>query len=132
MWQRIASLWRRHGSTASQPAPGGQRPQPCVERRLATRYVSDVPVLCHPASAPEETRVPAHVRDVSANGIALLSEERFEPGTLLEVERPGPNNHPRLRMVSCVRHVSGQDGKPWMLGCSFIRELSDQELQAFL
>jgi hypothetical protein len=106
--------------------------RPCVERRLATRYVSEAEVVCHPAAAAAEARLPARVLDISAGGIALLAQECFEPGTLLEVESAGTNSHPRLRIISCVRHVTVTQEKNWELGCSFIRELSDRELQAFL
>jgi len=71
------------------------------------------------------------MRDISAAGVGLVSAHYFEPGTLLEVERPGPTGKPLLRVVSCVRHVRQQEGNTWALGCSFIRELDDPELQVF-
>jgi PilZ domain len=126
MLKWLVSLWRNLPEEA--PAGGAATAASVVPfgRRQAVRHASEMTLLCHPATAAEGTHLPVRVRDVSVGGIGLLSQHFFEPGTLLELERPD------LRMLSCVRHIRRQGAHAWILGCSFIRDLSEREVQVFL
>jgi hypothetical protein len=125
MCKQLLTLVRKMRASAAPPRLRG-------ERRQAPRYLSGASVVCRVAGPAPQTRLPAHVHDVSAEGIGLLSEQRFEPGTLLEVERPGTGEQAALLILSCVRHARHDPDRNWFLGCSFIRELSEQELHALL
>jgi hypothetical protein len=58
-------------------------------------------------------------------------DRRFEPGTLLTVELPAEDGRSAYTVLACVVHVRSQTDGTWALGCSFSRELSDDDLVAF-
>jgi hypothetical protein len=111
-------------------------PRPCVatdalpgELRAAQRYPSNQDARCHPPVASPET-TPARVRDVSSHGVGLLVPRRFEPGTVLILELGAADRRvPVLARV--VRLVVWADGE-WLVGCSFVGEISTEELLPLL
>jgi hypothetical protein len=113
-------LWtRRH-------AAAGRR-----ERRQWVRYRSGARTTCRPAVGPDTTGFQAQVNDVSFGGINLMVGRHLEQGLLLQVDLPkNPQSAPSL--LACVVQVTHRLETAWALGCSFIRELSEQELRRFL
>jgi hypothetical protein len=72
------------------------------------------------------------VRDISAGGIALLLNHRFEPGTALIVELSAKSKvASRPRPVRVV-HVTPEKNGRWIIGCAFVSKLSADELQGLL
>jgi hypothetical protein len=64
----------------------------------------------------------ASVTDVSAEGIAVLSDVQIEPGTYLvmEILSPGqPRRH--MELVQVVHREFVEDGR-WHIGCSFVEK----------
>lgn len=102
-----------------------------TEKRQWVRYPSQAEIVYQPADGTQAKKS-ACIRDVSEGGICLLTDERFEPGSLLHVELPSPAEKNRVEILACVIHVTTilQPGR-FALGCSFIRELTGKELQAF-
>jgi hypothetical protein len=71
----------------------------------------------------------AQVQDISAGGMGLVLPRRFEPGTLLVVDLPGPGGTaPRPFFVVRVVHAQKQESRRWVLGCQFLRMLSQAEM----
>ena len=70
------------------------------------------------------------MRDVSATGIGLQLNRRFEPGTVLRVKLPGRSGR-RYYLVRVVR-VQTHSARTWVLGCVFPRRLSDEEVATLL
>jgi hypothetical protein len=99
-----------------------------TERRQWRRHLSHAETVCEPAG--DGTRLPARVRDVSFGGISLMVRQRLAQGNLLHVNLPGSDSEPRL--LACVVQVSEPAEGSWALGCTFIRELNEQELNRFL
>jgi hypothetical protein len=77
-------------STQNRPISSSRSAAVASERRTATRFGSNREATCSPL-AEGHTVLPVRVRDVSANGIGLLSARRFERGTilLLQVQEEG-------------------------------------------
>ena len=75
---------------------------------------------------------PGRIKDISAGGLGLLVKHRFEPGTLLRVDvsRSIPDAPPTLWV--CVVRLVPQAGGEWLLGCTQVRPLEHEELNAFL
>ena len=69
----------------------------------------------------------AQVRDVSAVGIALLINRRFEPGSTLIVELQGKTRprHLLVRVVRMTKHAA----REWLLGCSFLSRLNEEAVK---
>jgi hypothetical protein len=71
------------------------------------------------------------VVNVCPGGIGLLVNKQIAAETLLGVQVPGGKG-PQHRVLARVIHVTPQPHGQWLLGCAFLGEISDQELQAFL
>ncbi len=74
----------------------------------------------------------AIIADISQGGVQLLLERRFEKGTGLAIELPGDGVHEPTVVFVKVVHLRRQDDGTWALGCRFISELGDDELQRLL
>jgi hypothetical protein len=103
-------------------------------RRLCVRHVADVATVCQPVASwtTDQLKWQAQIRDVSFTGIALVLPRRFDRGTGLAVEVPGPDaDSSHTIFAKIVRVVEEPDGS-WLVGCVFVSELSDAELQALV
>jgi PilZ domain len=104
---------------------------PSRERRAWVRYVCDLVTICQPASAPSREPFLARIRNVARGGINFDVDQHFDSGSILSVELPGPIGEPTCRLLVCVIHVTSLPGGDWSLGCSFVQELSDEDLQPY-
>jgi hypothetical protein len=97
---------------------------PPGERRAAIRYASKAHGKCQPVGGEKYPRWRAYVRNVSAVGIGLLLNRRFEPGATLIVELQG-KTRPRHLLVRVIR-MARQSSREWLLGCSFLSRLNEE------
>jgi hypothetical protein len=114
---------------------GGQRQKPSApdDQRTWVRFPCRVRAACQVVADPPEAPWPAEVLDLSPSGIGLRVERPVEPGTLLNVDLHDAAGRLTTSMLACVVHVTDPDGEGGRaLGCNFIRELSEQEIQALL
>jgi hypothetical protein len=90
-----------------------------------------VQTTCQPPSAWRKDPWPATICDISTGGLCLCLNRRFEPGSGLAIELPGEDGstHTVLARVASV-HTAPEGG--WLLGCTFISELGDNEVRAVL
>jgi hypothetical protein len=72
------------------------------------------------------------VLNLSASGVGLLVDRFVDAGTLLNIDLTGRDGHTTRTILACVVHVSQQAPQEWALGCNFIRELTDEDLQALI
>jgi hypothetical protein len=102
--------------------------------RAYVRQSCDLDVVCQPAAAFGRGQAQwfGTIRDVSQGGIRLTLERRFEPGTGLAVELPEDPQAEARTVLSKVVHVRRQADGQWSLGCKFISELSEDEVQRLL
>jgi c-di-GMP-binding flagellar brake protein YcgR len=128
MFERTKTFWRRllgrPGPTAT--AKGGDD-----ERRVWLRYTADLKTAFKPAGAPDHTRLSAQVRNISLGGLNLVGSRPFQPGELLTVELPGASEESRCDVLACVVHCAEEQAGEWSLGCTFSRELTDDDLANF-
>jgi hypothetical protein len=109
---------------------------PITERRVWVRAPSGKDVSCQPLAATttdeSETAWIGKVQNVSSGGVGLIMNRRFEPGTTLIVELSAkPKGILRPLPVRVIHATPEQKGQ-WLIGCTFARPLSPEELQAFL
>ena len=70
--------------------------------------------------------------NLSQGGVRLKLQRRFEKGTPLAIELPGDGVREPSVVFAHVVHVRrGADGF-WVLGCKFLSELSEDQLQRLL
>lgn len=102
-----------------------------IERRARARR------CCTPQNAPPATAAvgtelwPLPIRDISSAGLGILFERRLDPGDVVAVELLNRGlNFWHLKLLRIV-HVTPYGGL-WLVGSSFLNELTDEELEALL
>src|SRR5439155_20813614 len=106
-------------------------PAQSEERRAWLRYVCDLVTICQPASILDTEPFLARVRNISHGGINFVLDQCFANGSILSGELPGTDGQPTVTLLACVIHGAPQAGGDWALACSFVRELSDDDLALF-
>lgn len=81
------------------------------------------------ANAPVDS---ADVLNLSASGVGLLVDRFVDAGTLLNIDLTGRDGQATRTILACVVHVNQQRASEWALGCNFIRELTDEDIQALI
>ena len=131
MFERTRNFWRRLLGRPATSAGGNVAVATGEERRVWVRYPADLETSYTPAGMPETARFSARVRNISLGGVNLLADRPFRPGELLTVELPGATDETRCNVLACVVHCQEEGPGEWSLGCTFSRELNDEDLEAF-
>jgi hypothetical protein len=109
--QAEATLFDRRGATRH-PCPG----------QSLWRLVGE-----DPAAVPL-----ARIRDVSDTGIGLCVREPLPPGAVFVLIPPGQTPPLPRPLTLRVVHATPLAEGDWLVGCQFVRRLTDQDLQALL
>ena len=111
---------------------GGHRLKSGLEDyRAWVRFPCDSQATYRPSASSEIGEWQAQVTNVSPSGIGLVISRKFEPGTLLNIALPLDSHECFRTVLACVIHVRRQENETWSLGCSFPKELSLEDLEAF-
>ena len=102
------------------------------ERRASVRYESGKECPCQALCTEKEVRWVAEVRDVSADGIGLVVNRRFEPRTVLTLEFPATDQEGARRLLIRVVRVQAQSRRRWLLGCVFARRIGEEEVRTMV
>ena len=100
------------------------------EHRLWVRYSSSPETPFQAGS--EQVSWSAQVQDISRGGVSLLGNHPFDPGTVLKIDLPLTDAVIPATILAKVVHASAKPNGVWALGCAFIKELREQELQALV
>jgi hypothetical protein len=93
------------------------------------RHACEVQTTCQPPSAWNKDPWPAIIRDIGNAGLSLTMARRFERGSGLAIELPGETG--TSTVLARVAHVCAHP-VGWLHGCTFIGELSDEEVRYVL
>jgi hypothetical protein len=102
-----------------------------TERRNHPRFTCHGPVLLFPMAGVRMSW-PAIVRDVSAAGLGLTIDRRFERGTALRLEWQTEKGAAMPPLLGRVVRLFEVPELGWWHGCSLIGELDVAEVLAFL
>ena len=104
--------------------------EPKKDSRIAPRHLSRLRQPARLLRVTQEGPWMVTVRDISADGVGLVTSETFRSGTLLTIELPvGAAAEPSRRMVR-VRHGRRHPSSHWWtLGCAFVKPLSPAEVE---
>lgn len=104
-----------------------------AERRAWVRYPCQLETSCQPVVAADATTWAGKLLDLSEGGVGVVLSRRFEAGTLLAIEIPEKDGGGGTRsLVARVVRVTRYPAGDWLLGCSFVRPLSDEDVKALL
>lgn len=104
---------------------------PVTDPRGWERFSCDTKAFFQRVNDPADPNRPARVLNIAVGGMALLVEEAVAVGELLSTELHDAEGQSVVTILACVVHTQTvRDGQ--ILGCNFIRELSDTDLKALL
>ncbi|MGF1579387.1 MAG: PilZ domain-containing protein [Gemmataceae bacterium] len=131
MLTQAVTFWRRLFGTgvASDSAP------PKIvreERRSSIRFPVNEPITYELAGPGAREAKSGCIRDISLGGVKLSIAQPIEPGELLTLHLPSPNGTESNAVLSCVVHVSKMDEETWVVGCTFARNLTEDDISPFL
>jgi hypothetical protein len=112
-------------SQEGNPAPSGP---PGPERRTAPRLPSQLRVVCYPVGGGVSERRQARLNNVSRNGLAVVVDRRWDPGTVVIIELPLGEEVTLTR--ARVVHATPQLGGRYLVGCVFDTPLNDAQFRA--
>jgi hypothetical protein len=102
-----------------------------LEQRGSERFNCAVPTTCQPPSAWGKDPWPCTICDISTGGLSLTLNRRFERGYGLAIQLPAEDGSSHT-ILAKVAHVRQHEEGGWFLGCDFISDLSDEEVQEVL
>ncbi|MCI0684190.1 MAG: PilZ domain-containing protein [Gemmataceae bacterium] len=103
-----------------------------AEQRVWMRFNCNLTARFQKIDDPNAPVESARVLNLSASGVGLLVDHFVDAGTLLTIDLTGKDGRATRTILACVVHVNQQSAGAWALGCNFIRELTDEDLQALI
>jgi PilZ domain-containing protein len=116
---------------ASVEAVGVRKPQ-VRERRQFVRYPCQVEVVCRVYGSKDQAVYPALSQDVSVQGIGLILSSCLNRGLILEVKPQSARWETIRSVLARVRSATALPDGRWLIGCSFVRPLTEEELASWL
>ncbi len=110
---------------------GSKEDTPVPDLRLFERVSCNVRAAFQLLDEEASVLHPARVLNISVGGIGLLADRPVAAGAVLNLTLHGAEGQSERTLLACVVHVSRRPNSEWVLGCSFIRELSEADLGAF-
>jgi head-tail adaptor len=112
------------GAQKVQARPGDQR--------VWVRFACEVRASCRKFGDAEEEAQPVRVLNISASGIGLVVPPPLDAGTLLHVDLFDKAGGKVCSILACIVHTTQRADGDYTVGCNFIRQLSDDELESLL
>jgi len=111
---------------------GADRSAAHDDRRVWVRYPSRRATCCKSAASDDEPSWPAQACDVSRGGLKLLATHKFERGTTLSIGSFNDSAENPSLVIAQVRYATPTPEGKWLLGCAFLKELTEVELLDWL
>ncbi len=102
-----------------------------VDRRNWQRFDCDLETTCQPAGATDTETFVARVRNIARGGLNLVLPQAVPVGTVLRIDLQGVTDQELCTVLGCVVHTAETEAGAWSVGCSFVSELSDDDLTPF-
>jgi hypothetical protein len=104
------------------------------QNRIPATHAVNLSIQCQPLAARSDNDImwPATVRGISAESIVLVLQRRFEPRTGLSLLLPEPGSNYLSSVVARVTGVEPFADGRWLLDCSFVAPINEEQLNAVL
>lgn len=99
-----------------------------ADRRHHVRRHCRIETACRSLKSQSNTSYVATVLNVSQAGVGLRTTRQYPAGMLLTVGLQNPAGSLFLLKTVQVRHVRAEQTTEWVLGCTFLKPLTDREL----
>jgi len=130
----FSSKTDRPASPAVSRSPQEQPAAKGAECRVWERHGCDMQAACQSVAnrSSNDLMWPATIRNISRGGVGLVVDRRFERGTGLFIECQTKKAECVGPYMARVVHATSRPDGIWLLGCSFVRPLTDEQLNEFL
>jgi hypothetical protein len=103
-----------------------------TDQREVQRLTCDIAANFQLVAGEDQVPQSARVLNISASGVGLQVDGAIENGALLSLELRNTAATFEKTVLACVVHVTRQPQHSWILGCNFIRSISEDDLRALL
>jgi c-di-GMP-binding flagellar brake protein YcgR len=103
-----------------------------ANKRVRMRFDCALKANCRRANDPASETRPVDVLNLSSTGIGLSVRGVLELGSLLSVDLLDKSGRNACTILACVVHSTLRESGDYSLGCNFIRELTETELQSLV
>jgi hypothetical protein len=110
----------------------GEVPASQAERRRAERYPCNLRPFWRVEGQEQADSPPARIQNISATGIGLRIGQPIKPGAVLVIKLQTTDRRLSRPLPARVMHATPQTEGDWLVGCQFVRKLSDEDMQALL
>jgi hypothetical protein len=100
------------------------------DRRRAERYPCGLQPFWRVEGQQQADSPPARVENISTTGIGLRVSEAIKPGTVLVIKLQSADRRLSRPLPARVMHATPQEEGGWLVGCQFVRRLSEEDMQA--
>jgi len=105
-------------------------------RHAWVRFTAGQAVRCQPMPASNAKKPSpgwwGRLRNISSAGLAVRLSRPFEPRSLLIIELTDQARRRTYYFPVRVVHATAEGDRLWLIGCAFLRPLSDNEVQGFV
>jgi hypothetical protein len=112
------------------------KPRAETARHAWVRFTAGQAVYCQPMTVPTANKAKrgwwGRLRNISSAGLGVRLSRPFEPGTLLIIELTDKRKRRTYYFPVRVVHATAEGNRLWLIGCAFIRPLSENEVEGLV
>ena len=116
-----SGMW---GLPPAAPKAAPSSPSSGIEQRAFVRHFCDMGAVVD--------AWPARIENISRGGVKILVGRRFEVGTVIKLELHVPGEDEFYLLLVKVVRIAEESNGGWGLGCAFVREITEEEIQKLL
>jgi hypothetical protein len=102
------------------------------ERRRAERFPCSLQPFWQVEGQEQVESPPTRIENISSTGIGLRVDDPLKPGVVLVIKLQSTDRRLSRPLPARVMHATPQPEGDWLVGCQFVRRLSDEDMQALL
>lgn len=102
------------------------------DQRRWQRFESRLHAQYQVVGDAESRPITARVLNISASGIGLQVCEPLEAGCLINLDLYDSDGQPVRSILACIVHTTTRANGERAIGCNFIRELAEEDLQSLI
>ncbi|MBI2804350.1 MAG: PilZ domain-containing protein [Planctomycetes bacterium] len=102
------------------------------EKRTAERYPVNFSSSCDFISPVLEDFGPARVKNLSCEGVGLISSQPLDTGMLIVINLVNPAQKASKTLLTRVIHCTKQAGGTYLIGGNFVTPITYDELRLFV
>lgn len=99
------------------------------ENRAWPRFPGRFKTYCHALKEDDDLLWSVQIRDLSRQGLKIVTHRHFEPGTILRI---GLIHEKAVPLVARAIHVTPTPEGDWSIGCTFPKKLEEDELREWI